>query len=320
MKKLLIVLATFAWSTSLFAQGSLAKDYRIKIESIMAPLRLKVENSLKKENAALFTSYQTDLKKLAAIADPKKQELEMEQFAKNYYTFVKAGYNKANIDEAGAKKSLNQLLSGFKYKITYGEFLSITGFYTLPSDSTTAGGCVELKCPMDVRNTTMSINNLAPIGGTATGDCFAISNSSSLYVLNREDLSAAGKRTTIARDMARVDLSCPLTYYLSGTAIAIIGGSYCDASVGLKITGRSVDTRIEFVSGWALAPIIWYNAFKKTGQNNFMECSFTPSLVESDYTIQGFAKTFTVAGVFAGTIATARIRDFSPIKVCQVKK
>lgn len=291
----------------------------------MAPLRQQVEATLKKENKALFASYQNDMKKLAAITNAKQQKMEMEKFTAKFYAFIKAGYTKAKIDEVGAIKSINQLLGGFKYKIKYGEFLSVTGLYTMPSNPTTTGGCVELKCPMDIRNSTHSANNSnafpdGSIYSTIRVEyCAAKALSAAGVISANENRTELGKYVEVPPSLKKVEVSCKTNCFLNGWVFAAIGGGYIDGSIGLQFKGPYVDKKVEMLSRWAIAPLVWFTPYDDTFENFSMRDSFSPANSGGEYSVLVYAKTYALAAAISVTHSESLVSDFSPIKVCFVK-
>lgn len=320
MRQILFFLALFIFSASLFAQaGNGLSSKQLKaIEAVMAPLRLQVEAQLKKSDPKLYSGYQGELKQLMAITDAKKQKAALGTFQTKYYAFVKKGYAAAKIDEKSAQANISAILKGSKYAIRFTEFMGITGTLTPPPPATTPSkSCVEFNCPFEVRNTTMSANLNGQ--GFTSGNCGARASNVGMLASGREDLSALGEFTTIQAGMTRVDVSAQLDYNVNGFAGACIGGSYADASVGFLIKGPGVDKRIEHVSGWAVAPLVWYNAFEKTGENDRMQGDFRPATGGGEYKVQLFAKSFTMCAVVAMSLGSANVEEIDYLKVCQTK-
>lgn len=321
MKQILFFLSIFFFSASLIAQGGGLKPSQLKdIEAIMAPLRLKVEAELKKADAKMYADYLSDLKKAVSISDTKKQKAALTDLETKYYSFVKKGYAAANIDEVKMKSKLGDLLKGSGYVITFTTFLGVIGTYTPTSPPETAANtCKEFKCPFEVTNTTMSANlntdQTAPITG-----CSAYCNSFSLLAGARDELSAVGEFATISPNMQRVDVSARFDYRIYGFAAACIGGGYADASVGVMVKGPNVDKKFEFISGWAVAPLVWFNQFEKTGTNDRIAVDFVPKSSGGDYKVQAYAKCYSLAGVISGAWGEAEIKEIDFLKACQIKK
>jgi hypothetical protein len=323
MKSILITLLICLLSLGAFAQdgkGLSLKD-RNAIEAIMAPLRIKVETQLKSKDPKLFAGYQSDLKKAMALPDVKQQKAALTALEGKYYAFVKAGYDAAKVDEAGAKTKISALLKASGYSFKFSPFLGIIGTFTgTVTPETPTNPCVEFNCPFEVRNTTMSLNLNTGGSGFTSNYCTARTGTAAVVAGGREDFTALGEFATIHANMARVDVTSSFDYILSGFAGACIGGSYANASVGFVVKGPGVDKRFEHVSDWALAPVIWYNAFEKSGTNDRLQGSFVPSSQGGEYKVQLFAKSFAVAGVLALSYGSAYLEAIDYLKVCEVKK
>ena len=279
MKRMSIFVAVFFFSVGLFAQNGkgLSAKQLGAIEQVMAPLRTQVEAQLKKTDAKLFAAYQSDLKKAMAITDPGKQKVALAAFDSKYYAFVKKGYDAAKVDEAGAKSKITALLKGVDYKISFTAFLGITGTYQTGTAAEAPNPCMEFACPFSVTNTTMSLNFNTGGGAFGSSNCTARTGTTGVLAAGRGEFSAGGECATGGANRSRVDVSSQFNYSVSGFAGACIGGSYSDASVGITVTGPGVNKRVEHVAGWAVAPVIWYNAFEKKGTNDRMQTNFKPA-------------------------------------------
>ncbi len=324
MKSLLFVLLASLFSVGILAQNGagLSQKERMAIEEVMAPLRLKVEAQLKKADPKLFIGYQAELKKLMAMTDAKQRKVALAAFEGKYYAFVKKGYDAAQVDEAAAKNKLSAILKGGNYSFKFTPFLGIIGVYTptTPPPATPTNPCVEFLCPFNVKNTTMSANLNTGGGAFNSSACSARAGTAGVVAAGREDLSALGEFATIHANMARVDVSSDLNYNLNGFAGACIGGSYSDASIGILVKGPGVDKKIEYVGSWALAPVIWYNAFKKTGENDRLAANFTPASGGGEYKVQLYAKSFAFAAVLGISYGSASFEEIDYLKVCEVKR
>lgn len=333
MKQILFFLSVFFFSANLIAQGGGLKQSQLKdIEAIMAPLRLKVEAELKKADTKMYADYLSELKKAASITDTKKQKAALTDLETKYLPFLKKGYAVANIDEAKMKSKLGDILKGSGYTITFTQFLGIVGHYAPIATPPVDNGCKELLCPFQTKNSTMSQQDFELIGTSpAFSDCGGYASTYGAIASGREEFAAIGEFFTINSNIARVEVSCKTDYGLSGSAFAFLGGGYADASVGIVVKGTNVDRRFEHVSDWALAPVVWYSAFEKFGQNDIMQASFVPSSTGGDYKIQAYAKSYAMSAVFSGSSAIGNVGNTSDafafkddaidfIKVCQIKK
>lgn len=321
MKKVSSLLLFFGILLSAFAQGGLTEKQRKAIEEEMAPLRLKVEGILQKENPKMYDSYKADLAKALSINLASERKIALAELENKYLSFVKKGYSTAKIDEIALKAKLTNILKTTNYTIKFTPFMGITGTYTSPTPPATGNNCFEFKCPYSVTNTTMSQNAFVATGHSTDNGCFLDTRTTGAFAAGREDISAGGEYVSISPNMARVDVSSEVDYDISARAGAVIGGTYADAAIGFLIDGPSMNnTRLESVSGWALAPIVWWNEFRATGQNNRIQTSFTPSALGGDYKVQAYAKTYAFAAVLGAAQADSRLENIDYIKVCQIKK
>lgn len=322
MKKLLVVLVAFLITAHVNAQtGGLNKTQIAKLESIMAPLRLKVETTLKNTNASLYKSYQADIKLLTKINDPVKLKAELTKLKTKYYAFIKDGYQKSQIDEVGTKEKINLYLKSINFTATIGEFLSMRGSKKAPpqnSNPQPTSTCVELKCPMNVKNTTNS-SNVDAFGVGSAEDCRAFTLSASVFAGSVENITKIGRTTPVQSSIQSVDVSFKLDYFMQCVAWACVGGSYADVSVGIEINGPSISNHVDFATGWVVSPVVWYSYFEEAAENNSMQTSFRPSSNGGDYTIQPFAKSYAFSAVISATTCNSEIKDFDPITVCQNK-
>ncbi|MCA0229334.1 MAG: hypothetical protein LCH91_02645 [Bacteroidetes bacterium] len=333
--KLLFVIIFTALAVATIAQNSpkaskISSPTKAQIEaiqSLLAPVRKQVEDILQKTDAKLFADYQADLKRIAALKNYQQRAKELTVLDSKYYTFVKQGYIAAKIDEKYYQSKMLGILHLASNQLRFTEFLGVanaTASRTLfPPPSSP---CKEFKCPLKVRNTTMnqhaielSSERLGDLLDNISKECVTFAQTVALVASGRAEFSAIGEFASISSNGSNIDINAECRYQISGIAFAFLGGGYCDASVGIVVSGPNVDLRIENDSGWALAPVIWYNTFRAGGENDRLQGSFTPSPNGGDYKIQLYAKTYAMAAVLSGTYSNADIFSISSLKVCQHK-
>lgn len=330
MKNIFLIILFIAVSINSFSQLALSKIQLAKIERIMAPLRSKVEDLMKKSDPKLYTEYVSQRKFIFENNDSKKKNELIKEFHQKYYNFVKLAYIKANIDEARIIKKFNKIIDLDNYKVSYGEFLSITGWYkyTPPAAPTNGDGCFELKCPMTVLSTTMGQGNVGN-GKRFADECEASAVSTSYIFGSVDNVSASGDLITLnnSNDRFLYDLSFRATFSVEGEAWAVLGGSYVEASAGFvekPTTPSQYRNGVERIltTGWAVAPVVFYNEFKEGEVNYPIFDHIDGNCIDCDSTsvFQFFARTHSQSAFICASESRANIKDFSPVRFCQPKR
>lgn len=320
MRNLAVFICIFTFflgltTTSTFAQNGLKSEDLKQIEAIIAPLRAKVTRIMEKENPDLVKKYHIDTAQIRSIKDPAKYQSALKELDSKYLAFFKAAYAKAQIDETAYKaKIANIIPKGVNYK--FGEFLSIVSVKDIPTIVAPANGCLELKCPFDVKNTHKT-GSLISFGSANAKDCGVYTSGFSDLAGAGDAIAFTGKKATIPARKTKVTVTATEDYKMDGTAWAVLGGSYVESSVGVRAQGPSVDKTFTYQTRWAVAPVIWYANYEETATNTDINMHFTPSPSGGDYTIQVFAKSYTFAGAaFAGPTCHSMVDKVAKIKVC----
>jgi len=302
-------------ATSLFAQNELTAAQLKQIETVMSPVRTKVNKILAEENAALLKQYHVDTSLVHKIKDPQKYAQALKALESKYLAFMKTGYEKAKIDETALKAQIAQFIpKGVKYK--FGPFLSIVSVSDIPSIVAPANGCVELKCPFDVKNTNKT-GSLISFGTATAKDCGVYTYGFSDLAGAGEAIAFTGKKVAIPANKTKVKVTATENYSMSGTAWAVIGGAYAESSVGVRAQGPSVNKTFTFKTNWVVAPVIWFANYEETAENTDINMSFTPNSAGGDYTLQVFAKSYSFAGAaFTAPVCRSAVDKVAKIKVC----
>jgi hypothetical protein len=302
-------------TTSLFAQNELTAAQLKQIEVVMAPVRAKVNKVLAEENAALLKQYHVDTAQVRKIKDAKQYKAALSALETKYMAFMKKGYSDAKVDETALKAQISNIIpKDVKYK--FGPFLSIVSISDIPAVVASANGCLELKCPFDVKNTNKT-GSLISIGVANANDCGVYTSGFSDLAGAGDAIAFSGKKATIPANKTKVKVTATENYSMNGTAWAVLGGAYVESSVGVRAQGPSVNKTFTFKTNWAVAPVIWFSNYEETAENTDINMSFAPSAAGGDYTIQVFAKSYSFAGAaFAAPTCYSFVYKVAKIKVC----
>lgn len=305
----------FGFCHTLVAQDALTGAELKQIEAIMAPARAKVLTIMEKDYADILKKYHIDTAQVRNVKDPAKYNIAMKELEMKYLPVFKKAYLKAQINESAYKEKIAAILpKGLKY--TFGEFMSIQSVASTNVVGNAANGCLELKCPFDVKNTNKT-GSLISIGGATANDCGVSTSGFSDLAGAGDAIAFSGKKATIPANKTKVKVTATEDYKMDGMAWAVIGGAYAESSVGIRVQGPSVNKTFTYRKNWVVAPVVWFANYEETAANTDINMNFTPSTSGGDYTIQVFAKCYTFAGAaFAAPLCNSRVSKVSKIKVC----
>lgn len=296
-----------------------------QLNTAVKPQSEQLIAAINKDYPGLYQKYEAAVKELVKLKGAEEIKRATDKLDADYKKQFMEAYVKSGVGPQ-VLEAYKKALSKYEYKV--GDLGTITivssqkpvgdvifeprpmpiiyafSIFSLMGCNGSRDTTLTFACPLDIheRNTTCSLIGLDFI--TSAENCRCSAGNDGLFFGGCGAISKIGRNIDVNGSVVNITSTFNGNYYLHAMAIAIIGGSYGQATIGSEILeGSTLKQRNEFSRVWAVAPLIWYTDAVETRTNQNLVTSFTRTATSGNFTIT--AKIYCEASTGAGLIAGA---------------
>jgi hypothetical protein len=304
--------------------GPTPKEMEAYLQEVK-PLREEFDKTLDAMSPGLSKKYLDEAKELSDIKDTSKRQDMISKMEKKYKEPFMKAWQKSSI--ADKIENINEKYFK-KYKCIKGDFGSTiviinpldsvfldtaSGGPTLASDST-----IDAVCPLEV------VEHQSGCSLIAWGDAFS-SSDCSINVSNESHFGGGcdvegriGKSFSIPAQYTDITADFTANYFINAIAVAIIGGGWASAEVGIKINENGVDKISSAVASiTAVAPVIWVYSQSANAANQHFITSYHRSSSTGDLNVipKLYSKETSGAAVNAQASSDGSISNVTALRI-----